>query len=67
MSRAGHTPPHAAQGELVESELLQMLQAVVDARGGLSAIHQLLDGARTMSEIRARFAEWQANQQVSIK
>ena len=67
MSTAGKPPPHAAQGELVESELLQMLQSVVEARGGLSAIHQLLDGARTMSEIRTRFAEWQANQRVNVK
>jgi len=56
------TPPSKSQSDIVESELLDMLQAVVDARGGLSAIHQLLDEARTMSEIRARYAVWQAAQ-----
>jgi len=57
-----NTPPSKSQSDIVESELLDMLQAVVDARGGLSAIHQLLDEARTMSEIRARYAAWQAGQ-----
>lgn len=67
MRPASNTPPPAVQGDIVESELLEMLQAVVDARGGLSAIHQLLDGARTMAEIRARFAQWQADQRESNK
>ena len=58
----GNKPPSASQSDIVESELMEMLQAVVDARGGLSAIHQLLDEAKTMSEIRARFARWQASQ-----
>ncbi|MGE5318740.1 MAG: hypothetical protein ACM3KD_01035 [Hyphomicrobiaceae bacterium] len=44
----------------MESELLDMLQTLIDAGCGLSAIHRLLDEAKTMSEIRARFARWQA-------
>ncbi len=55
-----HTPPPATQSDIVESELLQMLQTLIEARCGLSAIHQLLDDAKTMSEIRTRFAQWQA-------
>lgn len=56
----GKTPRPAAQGDIVESELLDMLQTLIDAGCGLSAIHRLLDEAKTMSEIRARFARWQA-------
>ena len=55
-------PPPAAQSDIVESELYDILQTVIDARCGLSAIHQILDEAKTMSEIRARFAQWQADQ-----
>lgn len=64
---ARNTPPSTPQSDIVESELMDMLQAVVDARGGLSAIHQLLDEAKTMSEIRARYARWQAGQRESKK
>jgi len=64
---ARNTPPSLPQSDIVESELKEMLQAVVDARGGLSAIHQLLDEAKTMSEIRARYARWQAAQRESKK
>ena len=60
-------PPPAAQGDIVESELRDMLQAVADARGGWSVIHQLLHGARTMAEIRTRFARWQAGQRDNNK
>ena len=59
---ASKTPPLAAQSDIVESELLDMLQTMVDANCGLSAIHRLLDEAKTMAEIRARFAQWQAGQ-----
>ena len=62
MMPARNTPPSATQGDIVESELLDILQTVVDARCGLSAIHQLLDGAKTMSEIRVRFIKWQIEQ-----
>ncbi len=55
-------PPPAEQGDIVESELRDMLQTMIDARCGLSAIHQLLDEAKTMAEIRTRFARWQAGQ-----
>ena len=61
MMTARSTPP-PAQNDIVESELSEILQTLVDARCGLSAIHQLLDEARTMSEIRARFARWQHDQ-----
>jgi hypothetical protein len=54
-----NTPPPAAQSDIDESELLDILQTVIDARCGLSAIHQLLDEAKTMSEIRTRFRQWQ--------
>ncbi|MHB1085256.1 MAG: hypothetical protein ACYCZA_10505 [Thiobacillus sp.] len=57
-----NTLPPAARGDIVESELLDMLQTVIEARCGLSAIHHLLDGARTMSDIHARFAQWETNQ-----
>jgi len=50
----------AAHTDIVESELKEMLQMIIDARCGLSAIHQLLDGALTMDDLRARFGEWQA-------
>ena len=62
MMMARNTPPPAAQGDIVESELFDMLQTVINARCGLSAIHHLLDEAKTMSEIRARFIQWQADQ-----
>ena len=52
----------AAPTDIVESELEEMLQTIIDARCGLSAIHQLLDGALTMADLRARFIEWQATQ-----
>ncbi len=61
-----NTPPPAAHGDIVESELLDILQTVIEARCGLSAIHQLLDEAKTMSDIRTRFSQWQTNQR-SIK
>ena len=56
-------PPPAEHSDIVEADLLEILQTVIDARCGLSAIHQLLDDAKTMSEIRARFVHWQAQQQ----
>ncbi|MHB1084674.1 MAG: hypothetical protein ACYCZA_07525 [Thiobacillus sp.] len=59
---ARNTPPPAAQGDIVESELFDMLQTLIDARCGLSAIHHLLDEAKTMPEIRARFNQWQTDQ-----
>lgn len=62
MMTSTNTPQPAAPSDIVESDLIEILQTVVDARGGLSAIHQLLDDARTMSEIRARFVQWQAEQ-----
>jgi len=62
MMTARNAPPHAERSDIVESELLDMLQTLIDARCGLSAIHQLLDEAKTMPEIRARFAQWQASQ-----
>ncbi|HEY9098512.1 MAG TPA: hypothetical protein VIN38_06560 [Thiobacillus sp.] len=49
----------ALHTDIVESELKEMLQTIIDARCGLSAIHQLLDGALTMADLRARFGEWQ--------
>ena len=52
----------AAPTDIIESELEEILQTIIDARCGLSAIHQRLDGALTMADIRARFSEWQATQ-----
>lgn len=49
-----------AQCDIDESELEDMLDTMIDARCGLSAIHRLLDGAQTMADIRIRFSEWQA-------
>ncbi|MBT9567084.1 MAG: hypothetical protein IV085_02170 [Thiobacillus sp.] len=58
-----HPPFHPAHpSDIVESELKDMLKTIIDARCGLSAIHQLLDGALTMAEIRARYDQWKANQ-----
>jgi hypothetical protein len=57
-----NTLPPAAHGDIVESELLDILQTVIEARCGLSAIHQLLDEAKTMSDIRTRFCQWQTAQ-----
>jgi hypothetical protein len=57
-----NTPHPAAHSDIVESDLLEILRTVIDARGGLSAIHRLLDDAKTMPEIRARFDQWQAEQ-----
>jgi hypothetical protein len=57
-----NTPPTAKHGDIVESELLDILQTVIEARCGLSAIHQLLDEAKTMSDIRIRFNQWQTEQ-----
>ena len=57
-----NAPPPPTYSDIEESELQDMLQTVIDARCGLSAIHQLLDGAQTMSEIRARFLQWQTSQ-----
>lgn len=67
MMPARNTPPSAKQSDIVESDLLGILQTVVDARCGLSAIHQLLDGTKTMSEIHARFIRWQINQREKNK
>ncbi len=57
-----NTLPPATRGDIVESELLEILQTVIDARCGLSAIHHLLDGAQTMSDIHTRFAQWETSQ-----
>jgi hypothetical protein len=62
MMPAIDTPATVAQSDIDESELLDILQIVIDARCGLSAIHQLLDDAKTMSEIRTRFHQWQDTQ-----
>jgi hypothetical protein len=67
MMTARNTSPPAARSDIVESELLDMLQTLIDAHCGLSAIHQLLDEAKTMPEIRVRFAQWQAGQRDSGK
>lgn len=57
-------PPFRPPGpsDIVEAELRDMLKSIIDARCGLSAIHQLLDGAVTMAQIRTRYARWKATQ-----
>lgn len=62
MMTTRNTAPPAVHSDIVESELLVILQTVVDAGCGLSGIRQLLDEAKTMSDIRARFIRWQTNQ-----
>ena len=52
--------PLDAQCDIDESELEDMLDTMIDARCGLSAIHRLLDGAQSMADVRIRFSEWQA-------
>ena len=59
-----NTRPSATHSDIVESELLEILQTLIEARSGLSAIHQLLDEAKTMSDIRTRFSQWQTDQYV---
>lgn len=53
--------PPDAPSDIEQSELKDMLNAIIDARGGLSAIHQLLDGAPSMAELRVRFEQWKAS------
>ena len=67
MTTARMTPPPAAHSDIVDSELLDMLQTLIDARCGWSAIHQRLDEVKTMAEIRARYARWQAGQRDNIQ
>ena len=67
MRTARKTSPPAAYSDIVESELLDMRQTLVDARCGLSATHQRLDATRTMAEVRACFARWQAGQRDNTK
>jgi hypothetical protein len=62
MMMTRNTTQPAPHSDIVESELQDMLQTLIDARCGLSAIHQLLDGAQTMSDLRTRFAQWQTSQ-----
>lgn len=58
-----YPPFHSTHAsDIVESELYDMLKTIIDARCGLSAIHQLLDGALTMAEIRARYDLWKTGQ-----
>jgi len=54
--------PPPAFSDIEESELKDMLITIIDARCGLSAIHQLLDGTPTMAEIRVRYDRWKASQ-----
>ena len=61
MVKSENTNPPAAHDDIVKSELMEILQAVISGGGGLSAIHHILDEAKTMSEIRTRFAQWQAD------
>ena len=61
---AGNTPPHAAHGDIAKAELLAILDRLVEAKCGLSEIYRLLDKAKSMAEIRARFARWQATHAV---
>lgn len=61
MAKSENSIPPATHDDIEKSELMDMLQAVIASGGGLSAIHHLLDEAKTMSEIRSRFAEWQAS------
>ncbi|MGA7949896.1 MAG: hypothetical protein WCA45_07025 [Thiobacillaceae bacterium] len=67
MMKFRNTLPHVAHGDIERSELLDILDRVVEAKCGLSEIYQLLDNATTMSEIRARFARWQAGQRVRTR
>ena len=61
MVQSQNTNLPAAHDDIVKPELLEILQTVISGGGGLSAIHHILDEAKTMSEIRSRFAQWQAN------
>ncbi len=67
MMKFRNTLPHVAHGDIERSELLDILDRVVEAKCGLSEIYQLLDNATTMSEIRARFARWQAGQRARTR
>ena len=62
MVKSENAIPPSEHDDIVKSELMDILQTVISGGGGLSAIHHILDEAKTMSEIRSRFAQWQANQ-----
>jgi hypothetical protein len=61
MTQSANTIPQATRDDIVKAELLDMLQAIITAGGGLLAIHRILDEAKTMSDIRTRYIQWQSD------
>jgi hypothetical protein len=61
MTKSANTIPQAARGGIVKVELLDILQAIITAGGGLLAIHLILDEAKTMTDIRTRYIQWQTD------
>jgi len=59
MSNSKNTPQRAQHANLEKTELLNMLDAVITKGGGLLSIHHILNDARSMADIRARFGQWQ--------
>jgi hypothetical protein len=59
MSSGENEKPLAFESDEEKAELLRILDTIISDGGGLLTIHHILNGARTMSEIRTRFDEWQ--------
>jgi hypothetical protein len=66
MVKLGNTSPNALLDELEKRELLEMLQVVIAEGGGLATIRLILDEAKTMPDIRARFAAWQSTRRTTL-
>jgi hypothetical protein len=65
MMKSANTIPQAARDDIVQAELLDILQAIIAAGGGLLAIHRILDEAKTMNDIRTRYIQWQTDTHVA--
>jgi hypothetical protein len=66
MMKSANTIPQAARDDIVQAELLDILQAIIAAGGGLLAIHRILDEAKTMNDIRTRYIQWQTDTRAAL-
>jgi hypothetical protein len=60
MTKSAKPVPQAARDGIIQAELLDMLQTIITAGGGLLAIHRILDETKTMTDIRSRYRQWQS-------
>lgn len=67
MANIRNTTSNALHDDMAKRELLDILQVVIAEGGGLSAIRQILDEAKSMPDIRARFAAWQSTRRSTLK